>query len=428
MEKALAKKPKYLIRRGLLYQGLVELTPVLIERYNDCLRSMGIEPTARKSIFVDGAGWSPQIASDMKDPYYLCCGSLLSPGAIIVTPDQYKKPVYYPAFSWMRGAMRLVFEKYHREIIDITATHAVSFDCENGLSVLESPDDLLLLSAVTMKPNTGHIAEAATEQISLIARFSEGLNCLETAVRDELVAHRKRFGDLRKRKLDIQPIVFDLFNDFYTVALGGAAVVRGVDGVDLLVLEDARQFESIKGKDLGNTAKVCLLDDADGSAFHLLAKAGIIEIPIQRFRAEPKILEEKKDLLLSLSLCDCEEDVGWMECTSAKRKSLVKKHAGKVPHLFSELERYAAAVRRNGETPKLTDELWYFLAVPSARLPPSTQEVITILLTRKEPRNILDLYICDKNRFYARYGEWSEAKQKWAAMYIHARYVPRMNQ
>ncbi len=224
----------------------------------------------------------------------------------------------------------------------------------------------------------------------------------------------------------MKSVTFDKFDDFYTVAFGGAAVFRHVDGSDMLILESQNEYVSIKGSK--TDAVVCYLYDENQEPTGYLASAGHLTIPLGEFRANPQLLEKKKELLLSLSLCDCDESIDWNTCSSALRKSLIKKHEDRVPLVYAELERFAAALRRGASIPEPSSELWHFLATPSDRLPPSTKEVLWILLTRKEPRRVLNLYRYDKNKFFEVFGEWSPAKQEWVADYIKARYEPRMNQ
>jgi len=418
---------RHFIKRDLMNAGLVQLTPTLIDRYNVCLESMGLTPTARRQVFVDGVGWSPQVAREQKNPYYLCNG-LANPTAIIVSPEQYRKPVYTPVYSWMRSLMKFFFSKYHREIADITATHVISIDFENGLSNFTGPEDLLLLSGITANPNFSELAARAQEQKKLVEHFLEGLNCLDPQVRAELGEHRREFGDLRRRRVAMSSLVFDLFSDFYTVAFDGAAVIRSGGDTDLLVLESQATFESVKSKERSVGAEICYLYDPSAKPFELLRKARKIEFPIERFRKNPAYLVEKRDLLLGLSLCDCEPGLDWNKTPASKRKALMRKHEDKVPRLFTELERFIAALKRGTKVPSISAELWYLLAEPSHLLPTTSQEVMWILLTRRSPMNVLESYTYDKNHFFALLPQWSDAKQKWVAEYLAARYVPRMSQ
>ena len=84
---------KILQERGFFGAGLVPVTtPLLVDRYNDCLKAIGKEPTERKRFAIDGAGWSPQIAAERNDPNYLCHGEA-NLYAVLLTPEQKGKPV-----------------------------------------------------------------------------------------------------------------------------------------------------------------------------------------------------------------------------------------------------------------------------------------------------------------------------------------------
>ena len=410
-----------LTERGLYGAGLVRLTPHLLERYNDCLMSMGLKPTSCTEVDVDGLGVSPQVAKELGNPYYLCSG-LANPLSIIVTPEQYNKPCFFPIYSWQRPLMQALYDKYPKEIADVTGTHAISVDLEDGLSTFEGPEDLLLLSEITAVPHVEEIAEAAQEQGELIADFTEGLNCLREETCDALVINRKKYGDLRKRRVDMRPITFENFNDFYTIAFGGAAVLRHVDGIDLLILEDEKTFHEVttNKKNLGS-AEVYHLFDPEFTLFAALQKSGLVQVPIERYRTDSKILDFKKELLLADALCDCEQQINWRSLTSSARKALLQKHEDKVPSIYFELERFAAKLK-SGKVSTLSPELEHFLAEPSEKLHPETQTVLWYLLTRREPRNLLALYTVDKNAFLRRYEEWSDAKREWAADYLVERY------
>lgn len=422
-----------LVEKQLLYGGLVTIGPALIERYNRALESMGIAPTDRRTIQIDGVGWSPEVARDKRNPFYLCAGGIINPTAVIVTPDQYKKPVYMPVFSWMRRLMRQFFDKYHREIFDITSTHAIALDFEDWMSTLKGPLDLLLLSDVEVVPHAGTLFDDAAQQKLLVADFTQGLNCLDTKLRTKLIEHREAHGDLRRRRVGIDHMRFDLVKDFYTVAFGGTAVIRGVGDKDLLIMEEAAQADSmgrLSSQDYSDSVDFAVYDlyDEEHTPFVVLHRAGMLEVPEARFKERPELLEEKKNVLLALALCDCEEGMEWGSLTPAKRKSLMSRHGELVPTVFEELERYAAALRVGKSAPEISFDLWHYLLEPSPNLPPSTQDVLSILLTRKDPRNILELYTHNKNFFLSQYECWSREKQSWAANYLAARYEPRMSQ
>lgn len=60
------------LKAANLYQS--ELLPVsgkLVERYNQCLKTLGFSPTELTSFSIDGIGWSPEIAEEKKELLYL---------------------------------------------------------------------------------------------------------------------------------------------------------------------------------------------------------------------------------------------------------------------------------------------------------------------------------------------------------------------
>lgn len=410
-----------LVKRQLLNAGLVRLTPHLLLRYNKCLISMGLEPTELTDVDIDGLGVSPQVARERGNPHYLASG-IANPLAMILCPEQYGKPIYHPIFSWQRPLMRALFDKYHKEIADITGTHAIAVDLEEGFSSYEAPEDLLLITTIMAVPHIEELAEAACEQAALLATFSDGLNCLREQVCDALVVSRKKHGDLRKRRVAMAPVPFDGFDDFYTVAFGGAAVLRHVDGEDLLILEQEEAFTATrKNRRRPRGAQAFYLFDPECRLFERLLACNWIHVPVDRYREDPSHLEFKKELLLADALCDCEPEVNWRTLASAAHKALLRKHQDKVPAIYFELEHYAATLKA-GRVSTLSTELLHFLAEPSPRMHPETQIVLWILLSHAEPRNLLALYTVDKNAFLARYEQWSDAKREWAADYLAERY------
>ena len=426
-----------LLQRGLLQAGLVPLnTPQLIQRYNTALDALGIEPTHGESIHIDGIGWSPEVARERQNNFYLSHGTV-NPLAVIVSPEQYKRPVYFPLFSWERGMMRLFFETYHREIADITATHSISIGFEDGLSVLGGPTDLLLLSEIRAVPDTGGLAEAGQGQRACIERFLDGVNCLYPQTRDDLYKSLCTFGDLQKRKVSVAPLSYDLFKDFYTVAFEGAAVLRAVGTSDMLVLAKQATYESVKDLNLAD-ARISWVGDPNFLPFKQLAENGWIDVPLAKYRADARLLEEKKDTLLAWHLLDdrrlCETEPllqgkAWSQLTRAQRNRILEKYGHAVPEMYFELERFTARLRGGGRLPNLSAELQHFLSAPAEWLHPSTMDVLWILLTRRDPRNILELYTVDKNHFLAdHYNHWCEAKKEWAAWYLERHYVRRMDQ
>src|SRR3989338_1220052 len=171
-----------LIEAGLYGHELVAIDdPKIVGRYNTCLESAGIKPTALLSLHIDGAGWSPEVASEKGDTLYLMNGTH-NQVAIVVTPNQRARPVYSPINSFDRALMDDFFSKFSDEIADLTTETGICLDLEKDFSRLESPSDLFLIDAITVRPFTAQktIVAAQTQQ-TLVKKFMEE----DTSWRDE---------------------------------------------------------------------------------------------------------------------------------------------------------------------------------------------------------------------------------------------------
>ena len=111
------------LKDAKLYKGeLVSLNTPLVNRYNQCLKLIGIAPTALTQISVDGIGWSPEVAEEKGNLYYLNIGEA-NTNAIIISPEQHRKPVYFPFHSFDKDIMYGIFAAHKKAITDITVSY-----------------------------------------------------------------------------------------------------------------------------------------------------------------------------------------------------------------------------------------------------------------------------------------------------------------
>ena len=151
---------KRLIDNGLFGAGLILLkTPEMIARYNATLRSLGLEPTALKQFSIDGAGWSPEIAHEQGDNFYLSHG-VANQLAIIATPDQENMPIHFPFTSYDRRLMQAYFASFRQEIADLTGSTFIFLDIDQEMVEFESPHDLLLIDNVVIRSKAGNLIDA----------------------------------------------------------------------------------------------------------------------------------------------------------------------------------------------------------------------------------------------------------------------------
>ena len=100
------------LKAANLYRSeLIAVSGKLVERYNQCLETLGFKPTKLKSFSIDGIGWSPEIAEEKDDLNYLNHGEA-NPHGIIISPLQKGKPVYVPYHTFDRAMMKFIFKTY----------------------------------------------------------------------------------------------------------------------------------------------------------------------------------------------------------------------------------------------------------------------------------------------------------------------------
>ena len=133
---------KKLKEAGLFGGELVPISGSLAQRYNDCLAMIGVAPTSLTSFAIDAMGWSPEIAAEKQENYYLNIGEA-NTNAIIISPEQRYKPVHMPSHSFDRNLMEAVFEANNRVIRDITKDSAICVHIDQKIDAFYEPFDLL---------------------------------------------------------------------------------------------------------------------------------------------------------------------------------------------------------------------------------------------------------------------------------------------
>ena len=198
-----------LIKSGLFGRGLIHIDkPALVERYNACLEDIGLEKTSLDNFHIDGWGWSPEIANEMDNKYYLSHYGPANPYAIILTPLQEDRPIYFPYHSFDRHMMKEVFKQCGNQISDLTTETAIWIDIDQEIMRYRSPQDLLMIESINLKFNTsGHLMKAAREQRELVRIFYDEENAWgDTELHRKIIQSCTQYGDLRFRSLDIPEI------------------------------------------------------------------------------------------------------------------------------------------------------------------------------------------------------------------------------
>lgn len=414
---------KTLKREGLFGEGLISVnTPKLIDRYNTCLKDIGIDPTSLANFTIDGMGWSPEIAAEKKDNFYLSHGGA-NQFAIILTPKQYKKPVYFPFHSFTRNLMQEVFDRYLRHIADITRETAIWLDIDQDMSHYLNPVDLLMVDSIIVHPFTvSRIMAAAREQRELTRQFADSDACFDSEVRKKIIESAKTHGDLRFRSLIIPDIPFTDTRSFYTMAFDGVYVFRDDlrEGKSMLILENKKLRQEL-GDDMKGVFSV-----TDSMLPSSLVCEGLLRTDLSYYRKHPEALEIKRECIFVDILSKYHPDRRYDKLNLAQKRRFARDLKAYLPKEFFEMERLSKQIQRGqtSDVGRLSHEMIRMLMYPDPNLPQSVQDILWQLITEIKPMDVLLLYTYNKSKFFELYQEWPKNRKRWAVKLIRKHYVP----
>lgn len=406
-----------LLNARLFGRGLVDVdTQELVSRYNECLEAVGLTPTQLERFRIDGTGWSPEIAQEKQDVYYLSHGEA-NQLFIVITPDQREKPVYFSDYSFERLIIKQLFERYGAEIANITSEAGLWLEIELGMSLFRSPEDLLLIDKAEVRACcTGCLMEAAREQHDLVRRFTEANNAwFDPSLRAQIIESARKHGDLRQSRLAIPEISFGDMEAFFARAFGGVFVFREIPGHQaLVILADGASAPA--ATDEG----VVFARLSDPELFSLLEDEKLIELNPELYARHPEQLAQLWECLLGDVISREAPEVDYAGLTTIQKKGWIRKLSSSIPDVFFDLERLMARMRLPGfvHPEQWPQGLAKLLVHPRHDLPAAVREVVWQLLCRLSPQNAMRLYRHDKDHFFELYRDWPDNKRRWVTHLI----------
>ncbi len=408
-----------LLKAKLFGAELVEVSaPELVLRYNDCLSRLGIEPTGLMQFRIDGMGWSPEIAAEKENMFYLSAGEA-NPMAVVLVPEQRDKPVYLPYNSYDAALLAEYYERFSNEILDITLTNAIGLDIDQELTRYDSPRDLLLVKYIVVRSSCGKLAQLAAEQRDLVARFlGDGSGWCDPELRQAIIRSVQRSGDLRYRRVDIPDMRFEDLRSFHTRAFGGVFVIRGGPGCRMLVLERA---ETARGILSAGEETYSLYEE--GLLLRLITES-LVTCGVNGNQESVIYLQHKKECLAANLVFAADPLVALAQMTAAQKKQRLAALGSGIPDIYLELERLIKAAQGGGGIAlgNVSPELLPLVLRPHPRLCTSERLVMWRLLTLLRPLDVVQLYRFDKHLFFNEYRTWPEAKRVWAADLLSRRH------
>lgn len=405
-----------LIENNLFGDGLIPVNqPILINRYNNCLDDIGISKTTLTSFHIDKWGWSPEIANEKKNQDYLSFG-FANPFGIIITPEQKKASIYHPFHSFDWDLMDTIFETYGAQIADITTQYGLWFELDQELSTYRAPQDLLLLNTLKIKFYTPtNIIPHVRNQKQLIREFYDTPNgWANHELLDKLIESANEHGDLRNRNFDVPPLVYSKLENFYSRAFDGLYVLNLTSDKKVLIREDN---QSTLSGDMNHSHIEFNINDP--KLYEFLLNQKVIDNDLNFFKTDIFSVSSLKDqLLIDLVIKHLPDEEIDLNSDRKKNKYIhLLASENKLNDDFYALEEIAVRLKRNeniriDQYPK---NIHLALSYPNPKLGRQDKIVLWSLISKIAPiKDVLLLYLFDKNSFFAAYQTWGEQKKDWA--------------
>jgi len=395
---------------NLFRSELIPISAKLVDRYNECLKTLGFAPTKLKTFSIDGIGWSPEIAEEKKETHYLNNGEA-NPHGIIITPLQKNKPIYEPFHTFDREMMRFVFKTYGAKINNITRDSAICLDFDQGIDAFYGPLDVLKYANVDIGFRLiNDLDKAQDEQLLLIEKFKSGNNFINEDIHEELLESAKKYGDLRNRDLELTRLHFTT-NSFYTKAFGGIYVLRDFIS-DIIVFEDEKWYkEAIKDTEYD----VLMYHILQPELIEKLRDHMIIEADLERI-VETERYDRIKNFIFYEVLKDPQHSFKEILNNKILFKSYLNKIDVKTLKKVNGVEIYLERLERSNafKINDMIDESFYFaLHEPHSSLEAKHQDLIWKLLVNVSPKDVLFSYWYDKEQFYKTFKTWDDSFKEW---------------
>ncbi len=404
-------------KANLFRDGIVAVQGALIDRYNKCLQLIGASPTTLKAFTIDGFGWSPEVAEEKNNTFYLNNGEA-NTHAIIISPLQKGKPVLMPFHSFDRDLQELIFKTYPYEIEDITRDAAIVVDFDQGIDTFLEALDVLKFKTIGINFRlTDRLDKKKRKQEKLIARFKEGNNFIDKSLQKDLLALAEKYGDLRHRNLDLAPLSYEA-ESFFTEAFGGIYVIRDVEDIVVFTNKDTHAAS------VTNTSYPVLIYHI--SQVQLLDKLRdyvIIEHQLKEFVQSDRYDRIKKYLFYhALQGLDLHNSIQEILNDRVLYKGYLNRMDKEVKKNLLSLESFMQQKTVNPSlNPKmfLNSVLYKAIQEPHSSLETDLQELIWKLLVAISPMDPLYLYWYDKKEFYKVYQTWQPSFQDWVIQTIN---------
>jgi len=406
---------RYAHQSALFSTGFMTIDrPIQVDRYNQCLEAIGIAATDLHRFRIDAWGWSPEIAEEKNDEFYLSHSGPANPYGIIISPNQEMLKVHFPYYSFDDILIQEIFEKYRNQIADITTEQGIWVDVDQQMAHYHQPLDLLLVDYFNICfRSTGGLIKEAMEQRRLVHDLNNRADAWrDIKLYDQMLESAQSHGDLRYRSLEMADMPFTKVNSFYTKAFGGMFVFRSLPGKKPLVIFEDESID-LEGKP---SVEVFHISEKE-AILNLLKKEELVRFDAKMRREMEETLRRIRNFKFAYAFAMSYPDQEIMPMDSPGRKSFEKVllKDGKLENDYLAIDRGIQLLKRNkikelNQFDPLIQHLVYF---PYPWIPQEIKDLISTLLSRLEPNDWMAIYRLDHELFFSAYKDWPQNLQTW---------------
>jgi hypothetical protein len=411
-----------LFENQLIFGNLMTIAePHLFERYNKALTGFGLQPVSLEQFSIDMTGFSPEVANELDDQAYLDPNGV-NRRFIILTPAQAELPVVHTQFSNTEELMLEFFEDNSREIFALTIKDVLFGEIEDSVLRVDTIEDLLSIEQVEFKLSTSSdLLQKTADLRVLIDRLMKDPDAWQdVAMLEQMVDLAKVTGDIRTNEL-MPKAVFFRHNAFWTSHFGGVYIFN--DERQITVIADP----SSKGFRRSRPWEVSYIDiNRHDLVYKFLLETRRIETPRGSWIERSGLLEQRARFLIIAMMVEQEPDLDPEKLSNRMLDSWVRRNASSIERdgSLTLLENVRRQVRNwsNIDLRDIRPEHRFLIS----RANPGHEDwwLTNRLITDYLSFDFLSLFVFNKEKFYAAYGEWPESYQKYVVETIRKTYLP----
>ncbi len=407
---------KRLIQRGLMFGNLIRVdSPALIERYNRALESLTGRRTQLDEFHMDISGYAPEVGDELGDHLYLNPNGC-NRQFIILTTDQRTAPLLNAKFSTSRGILRKFIEDNEAKLFALTAHDAVAGELMNSVYEVSTAAKLFDIRKITVEADTtqAHVANARELSDKINQFQTEPDAWFDDVLIADMIGLAKQTGDVTKVPVDLQRATYSQDN-FHTTHFGGLYVFRDVEHPAVIAMEEKPALGKIP------VANVFGRDEPNGIATFLELNELVEPVIKARGVNGATILRQKMDFILVDAATSAGLDMGQM--SARELRQLAQRMGTDLPQEFQALAGLVRWAENGGKWPRITSKHPAYFYTLRAKPNHPDRDLVNQLLAELAPLDIRQLFICNKQAFYAAYATWPDAKKEYVAEFLYRDYM-----